>query len=99
MRRRQSSIAKITRPDCVAVFQRKRLFHLLYESRKQPVTWITAPAGSGKTTLVASYITERKLPCLWYQVDTGDHDAATFFYYSWYRKAYPLGRGPQQFLH
>jgi two-component SAPR family response regulator len=45
------------------------------------VIWLSAPAGSGKTTLIASYLTERKLKSLWYQVDEGDSDIATFFYY------------------
>ncbi|MGH8719050.1 MAG: hypothetical protein ACREV0_08945 [Burkholderiales bacterium] len=38
-------------------------------------------AGSGKTTLIASYLDIRALPCLWYQVDEGDEDIASFFYY------------------
>lgn len=51
------------------------------ELRTKQVTWLSAPAGSGKTTLVASYIQEGKIPCLWYQLDAGDADPATFFYY------------------
>ena len=81
MKGQGASIAKITHPDIAGVFPHKRLFRLLDEGMKQPVTWISAPAGSGKTTLVASYLDERKLPCLWYQVDRSDDDAATFFYY------------------
>ncbi len=46
-----------------------------------PVTWINGPAGSGKTTLVASYLDACSMPCLWYQLDEGDSDIATFFYY------------------
>lgn len=51
------------------------------ELRTKQVTWLSAPAGSGKTTLVGSYIKEGKIPCLWYQLDAGDSDLATFFYY------------------
>lgn len=45
------------------------------------VIWIMGPPGSGKTTLAASYLDARKLPCLWYQVDEGDADVSTFFHY------------------
>ena len=72
---------KITRPRMTSILARERLFNLLDDCRNQPVTWITGPAGSGKTTLVSSYIEQRKLPYLWYRVDEGDADPATFFYY------------------
>ncbi|RLA34328.1 MAG: hypothetical protein DRR03_06735, partial [Gammaproteobacteria bacterium] len=39
------------------------------------------PPGAGKTTLVGSYIESRQQPCIWYQLDRGDADIATFFYY------------------
>lgn len=78
---RQSSIAKITPPRLQNVLLRKRLFDLLDEGRHAPVTWVTGPGGSGKTTLVASWLDAKKLPCLWYQVDEGDGDMANFFYY------------------
>src|SRR3990170_94811 len=75
------SLSKITRPAVSDILQRERLFLLLDEARSGSVTWLCAPAGSGKTTLVASWLDSRKLPCLWYQVDEGDGDLATFFYY------------------
>ncbi len=73
--------AKITRPKLSAAVPRKRLFSRLNEAMAKPVTWVSAPGGSGKTTLVSSYLDFIKLPCIWYQVDQGDADPATFFYY------------------
>lgn len=81
MQERRSSISKTTRPKLSHIVERKRLFKLLDSGRKKPVVWISSPAGSGKTTLVASYLDARKLPCLWYSVDEGDGDLASFFYY------------------
>lgn len=74
-------VAKICRPKILGAVTRSRLVSLLDVARNQPIIWVSAPAGSGKTTLVASYLDEHKLPCLWYQVDEGDADIATFFYY------------------
>jgi ATP/maltotriose-dependent transcriptional regulator MalT len=60
------------------------------------VIWISGPAGSGKTTLASTYLEARPLPCLWYQVDSGDADLATFFYYLGLagKKAAPRRRRP-----
>jgi LuxR family maltose regulon positive regulatory protein len=78
---KQSSIAKITRPRMSEVMHRPRLFRKLDKGRASPITWVSGPAGSGKTTLVASWLDARKIPCLWYHLDEGDDDLATFFYY------------------
>ncbi|MGE5698477.1 MAG: BTAD domain-containing putative transcriptional regulator [Deltaproteobacteria bacterium] len=75
------SIAKITRPSPTGCFPRKRLFRELDRELKRPILWISGPPGSGKTTLVSSYVAARKLPCVWYQVDPRDGDVATCFYY------------------
>jgi ATP/maltotriose-dependent transcriptional regulator MalT/DNA-binding SARP family transcriptional activator len=75
------TLAKITRPKLSGVFKRERLFHLIDRSLRKPVIWIAAPAGSGKTTLIASYLDAHKLPCLWYQVDERDGDLASFYFY------------------
>lgn len=72
---------KISRPRHSMLYPRKRLFRLLDRARSSPVIWISAPAGSGKTALVAGYLDAVKLPCLWYQLDEGDGEPATFFYY------------------
>jgi LuxR family maltose regulon positive regulatory protein len=61
--------------------QRQRVFGILNGKLGKPIVWVSSPAGSGKTTLVSSYLDSRKLPCIWYQCDEGDSDLATFFYY------------------
>jgi|WetSurMetagenome_2_1015567.scaffolds.fasta_scaffold00104_11 LuxR family transcriptional regulator, maltose regulon positive regulatory protein len=74
-------MVKISRPRIQEVYPRNRLFERLDRMLNSPVVWISSPAGSGKTTLISSYIADRKIPCLWYQVDKGDDDLASFFYY------------------
>src|SRR3990172_12098240 len=79
---KSTSIAKITKPRLPDVLPRTRLFRLLDRTRKtSPVIWVSGPAGSGKTTLIANYLDAKKLSCLWYQADGGDNDIGTFFYY------------------
>src|SRR5262245_66158177 len=45
-------------------------------SGRSPGRW--KPPGVGKPALVASYLAARRHRVLWYQVDGGDSDAATF---------------------
>lgn len=78
---RHTPIAKIMRPRLAGVLPRARLFGLLDRGCRSPVVWVSGPAGSGKTTLVASWLDAKKIPCLWYHLDEGDSDIATFFYY------------------
>ncbi len=75
------SLVKITPPHFTGIYSRKRLFRLLDHGHKKPVIWVCGPPGSGKTVLVSSYITVKGEKCLWYQVDKGDRDVNTFFYY------------------
>ena len=76
------TLAKLTPPRLPKVVERTRLYRQLDHARKErPIIWITGPPGMGKTTLVASYLRARKLKPLWYQVDQGDADLATFFHY------------------
>jgi len=81
MKRKANPVAKTTRPVFTGTFPRKRLLTLLDLHRSRPVIWISGPLCSGKTILASSYIEERNLSCLWYQIDSRDDDPATFFYY------------------
>jgi ATP/maltotriose-dependent transcriptional regulator MalT/DNA-binding SARP family transcriptional activator len=72
---------KISRPATKDIYPRNRLFKHLEKMRQSPVIWVSSPAGSGKTFLISSYIEHLGIPCIWYQLDKGDADIATFFYY------------------
>jgi LuxR family transcriptional regulator, maltose regulon positive regulatory protein len=61
--------------------ERDRLFTLLGKEWPTTSFWLSGPGGSGKTTLIASYLKKEKIPGAWYQVDALDGDPATFFYY------------------
>jgi DNA-binding SARP family transcriptional activator len=43
--------------------------------------WVGAPAGYGKTWVVASWLQSRALTAIWYQCDEGDVDIASFFHF------------------
>jgi DNA-binding SARP family transcriptional activator len=79
--RTRPALAKVTPPLIGQALSRKYLFDKLDSMRENQTIWISSPAGSGKTTLVSTYLEDRKIPCLWYQVDMADDDPATFFYY------------------
>lgn len=78
---RRPQLAKLMRPRLHSAIARERLFRVVDEARRRPVTWIAGPPGAGKTTLVSTYLDAAGAPTLWYQVDSGDDDPATFFYY------------------
>jgi DNA-binding SARP family transcriptional activator len=74
--------AKLSRPRLRGAAARERLYRVLDAAREQgPAVCVVGPPGSGKTTVVASWLDARGLPGIWFQVDAGDADLATFFYY------------------
>lgn len=60
---------------------RNRLLELMKESARQEFTLISAPAGYGKTTLLAEWAMVTELPVAWVSVDEGDNDPNRFFTY------------------
>jgi LuxR family maltose regulon positive regulatory protein len=62
---------------------RPRLFALLDEGAERPLTLVAAPAGSGKTILLASWISAGSAPgpVAWLSLDPGDNDPVRFWTY------------------
>ena len=75
------ALAKLTRPRIHAAVRRTRLFKRLDRRSHYPIIWVSGPPGSGKTTLVATYLETREAKVFWYQIDEGDRDPAAFFHY------------------
>ena len=75
------NLAKISRPRLGRCYPRQRLFDALDQESQKGLVWICAPAGSGKTTALGSYLKMRREKYLWYQIDARDADPAAFFYY------------------
>ncbi len=68
----------VTRAACVP---RKRLQALLDQGTKGPLTLLSAPAGSGKTTLVANWLRTADRSAAWFSLDERDNDLARFLRY------------------
>ena len=81
MTERSRPIAKLTRPSSGEFLRRERLFATLDEARKRKAVWISGPGGAGKTSLAASWIDARHLPCLWLALDADDADSAALFFH------------------
>jgi LuxR family transcriptional regulator, maltose regulon positive regulatory protein len=66
------------RPDLVA---RARLFARLDAGLPGMLTLVCAPAGFGKTTLLAEWLRRTGRPAAWLGLDAGDNDPAVFLRY------------------
>ncbi|HYD79875.1 MAG TPA: BTAD domain-containing putative transcriptional regulator [Paucimonas sp.] len=78
----QVRYAKLARPRLHNALPRRRLFALIDTLRgKHKVIWIASPPGAGKTTLAASYLADAETPAIWCQIDQGDSDPATLFFF------------------
>ena len=90
----QPRLAKYMLPASDGVYPRPELFALLERHiLSSRGIWISAPAGAGKTSLVASFLSRRETALLWYRLDEADSDSdlATFFHHL--REAVVTGTG------
>ncbi|WP_116948963.1 helix-turn-helix transcriptional regulator [Jiangella endophytica] len=77
--RRASSLFKSklrapARPDHYV--RRVRLIALMDDAVRAPLTVVVAPAGAGKTSLLAGWADESALPTAWLSLDESDRDGA-----------------------
>lgn len=63
------------------LLSRPRLTERLAANLANPLTVITANAGSGKTTLVADFLRHQERQFVWYQLDHTDADPSVFLGY------------------
>lgn len=76
----KSPIKNIYRPQLQSLLKRQKVFDEIQSlSHDYSVIWLEGVAGSGKTTLINSYLEERQDLCLWYSLDKSDNDIALFF--------------------
>ncbi|HEX6554322.1 MAG TPA: LuxR C-terminal-related transcriptional regulator [Ktedonobacteraceae bacterium] len=61
--------------------RRARLHKLLQQGMERALTLVSAPAGFGKTTLVANFLAESDTPVAWLSLEPEDNDPVRFLSY------------------
>jgi LuxR family maltose regulon positive regulatory protein len=82
-----------------ALVSRPRLQARITEGLSRPLTLITAPAGFGKTTLIAEWIATGGMPAAWLSLQKDDNQVGRFLKYlvAALREAHPaVGREAAQ---
>jgi len=74
-------IAKLVAPRAKQIVRRARVLAAVDRHLRSGACWITAPAGYGKTIAITDYLQKTAVPYIWYRVDEGDQDIASFFHY------------------
>ncbi|MFE1629196.1 tetratricopeptide repeat protein [Brevibacillus reuszeri] len=73
--------SKLSPPEMRKCLTRERLFQFLDQHLHKKVISISSEGGYGKTTLVSSYVREKKLAAVWYRLEASDRDPLVFLSY------------------
>ena len=57
------------------------LIHQLQQGLERPLILLSAPAGFGKSTLLADWLASHTIPCAWLSLEPQDNDPARFLSY------------------
>lgn len=64
-----------------AIVNRDRLISRLDQGVQRPLTLISSPVGSGKTTILVDWAKHSQMPIAWISLDNGDSDPTRFLTY------------------
>lgn len=84
-------VAKLVVPRAPQVVRRGRVLAAVDRALRAGACWVAAPGGYGKTVAITDYLRKTRAPHVWYRVDEGDQDVASFFHYL--ALSAPAGRG------
>lgn len=70
--------SRISIPGSPFCIPRPRLYELLDRNRQVKLITVVAEPGYGKTALLSSYMLDRGLPAVWYQLHDSDSSASIF---------------------
>jgi LuxR family maltose regulon positive regulatory protein len=72
---------KLVPPPGSRIVQRTRVVAALERALRGGICWIAAPAGYGKTSAVLDFLRRKRAKVIWYRIDEGDQDIASFFHF------------------
>ncbi|WP_372813016.1 BTAD domain-containing putative transcriptional regulator [Paenibacillus sp.] len=73
--------SKLRVPNYSLYLVRNRLLSFIENHLDRSLICLTSDGGYGKTTLISSFVKEKKLPAVWYQLSQQDRNPHTFLSY------------------